>query len=211
MEAFLQLWPYSVVKTIGLWPVWQACGRKVIHVGYRTNISPLDANNKNYQNKQYHPLRRQRNFQLSKFFCGYLLVFMILVSVTLSMKKLYGNRVINPSRFAYTQIYREKITYNSCTLLAGPSTTLHARTITRKASICKRCLTPKTLITWTQTITRIDTNITLRSLLLTDTRKGNPRTNSWRTQESNKKWNRKLRGPPPWNEKQVCRITSLQF
>ena len=54
MEAFLQWWPYSVVRTIGLWPVWQACGRKVIHVGYRTKISPLEANNKNYQNKQYH-------------------------------------------------------------------------------------------------------------------------------------------------------------
>ena len=100
MEAFLQLWPYSVVRTIGLWPVWQACGRKVIHVGYRTKISPLYANNKNYQNKQYHLLRRQRNVQLSKFFGGYLLVFMILVSVIFSIKKVYGNQVINPSRLA---------------------------------------------------------------------------------------------------------------
>ena len=100
MEAFLQWWPYSVVRTIGLWPVWQACGRKVIHVGYRTKISPLEATSKICQNKQYHLLRRKRNFQLSKFFGGYLLVFMILVSVTLSIKKLYGNQVINPSRLA---------------------------------------------------------------------------------------------------------------
>ena len=38
--------------------------------------------------------------QLSKVFGEYLLVFMILVSVTISIKKLYGSQLINPSRLA---------------------------------------------------------------------------------------------------------------